>query len=210
MPAQPDAKLKKILEQVPPDYYQTLNWLQKIWHLGKLRAVLDLIPADAKTILDVGCGSGWFLNEVSKRFPKTQLTGVDLYPDAITYGKKRYRKLDLQQADAHKLPFKSGSFDVVICTEVIEHLYDISVAIAEMKRVVKPGSTIIIEVDSGNLPFRIVFGIWEKFKGKVWHNAHMGHFSIDHLEKTIKSTGLTIRKVTHFNQGMAVAYKLTA
>ncbi len=209
MATQVDAKLERVLKQVPVDYYQRQNWLQMLWHAGKIEAVSNLLPRNPETILDVGCNSGWFPHEISKARREAKITGVDLYGEAVEYGQKLYPGLSLKVADAHSLPFKDRAFDVVICTEVIEHLRDINQAIAEIKRVVKTRGTMIIEVDSGNWLFRLIFGVWEKFRGRVWHGVHVKDFSLPKLEASFKKLGLRVEQKQHFNLGMAVVYRLT-
>lgn len=71
--------LKEILEEVPPDYYQKgvkNNLLQRLWHTGKLKAVIKFIIREPKKILDVGCASGWFLNKVSENCKYAKCYGV--------------------------------------------------------------------------------------------------------------------------------------
>src|SRR3989344_3527667 len=103
-----DKSLEEIWHDVPPDYYQKgvkNNILQRQWHQGKLKATLSLAPSDPKKILDVGCASGWFLSEIARKYNNAECTGIDVYDDAIEYGKKKYKKLNLVRADGHKIPF---------------------------------------------------------------------------------------------------------
>src|SRR3989344_3149249 len=98
---------EKILSQVPPDYYQRGikdNFFQRIWHKGKLEAVSDLIEGEPESILDVGCASGWFLFELSKKYPNAKCTGIDKYKKGIEYGQKKYKKIKLIFGDAHEIP----------------------------------------------------------------------------------------------------------
>ena len=86
-------ELHAIWHQAPVDYYQKgikNNILQKLWHSGKLAAVTSLAKENPKKILDVGCASGWFLHQLSKKFSKAKCVGIDPYKEAILYGKKRY------------------------------------------------------------------------------------------------------------------------
>lgn len=67
----------------------------------------------------------------------------DLFPNRHTYDIDPDRKPDTV-GDAHALPFENGSFNFILCTEVLEHLHSPWVAIAEMKRVLRPGGTLIL------------------------------------------------------------------
>ena len=200
---------KHIIEQVPTDYYQKgveNNVLQRMWHTNKLRVVTSLIPISPKKILDVGCASGWFLSKLASVFPKAQCFGIDIYDKAIQHGHKLYPSITFQSADAHTIPFKDKSFDLVICTEVLEHVDDPKSVLLEIKRVLNKDSFAIIELDSGSPLFSTAWFIWKKFKGGVWTHAHLHSFTPKKLEKIILSSGFHIIKKKKFNIGMAIAF----
>ena len=198
-----------IIEQVPVDYYQKgieRNIFQRIWHVNKLNVVIRFISGKSKTILDVGCASGWFISRISNKFPKAKCYGIDIYDRGIKYAKKTYPKIEFMVADAHKIPYKKNTFDLVVCTEVLEHLDDPKSAILEIKRVLKKGGMSVIELDSGNILFSIAWYLWRKFGGKVWNDSHLHSFNIKKLEKMIKSCGFKILKKEKFNFGMAMVF----
>ena len=72
------------------------------------------IPDDVKNILDVGCWSGEFLNSLPDTYEKT---GVDIVKEALKNVKCKAISCSMEE-----LPFPSGSFDLVTCFEVLEHL----------------------------------------------------------------------------------------
>lgn len=96
-----------------------------------------------KKLLDVSCGTGNMLKEMSKT-TKADLYGVDLSENMIKQAKKKLKNVNLQTADVHSLPFEDSFFDYVVTTEAFHHYYDQSKAVAEMKRVVKPGGKVIV------------------------------------------------------------------
>lgn len=198
-----------IISQVPVDYYQKgveENFLQRFWHTHKLSAVLSFVYKNPKKILDTGCASGWFISRISNKFPDAECFGVDLYKDAIEYAKKRYKNISFTVADAHRLPYKNNSFDVVVSTEVIEHLNNPEIALGEIYRVLGKNGKCIIEVDSGSLLFTIVWFLWTKFTGQVWHEAHLHSFNPQKLEKLLKQVGFAVLHKKKFNFGMAMVF----
>lgn len=202
---------ERILNQVPPDYYQKgvkNNILQRLWHLGKLKTVLSLIETYPTSVLDVGCASGWFLSEIAKRYPKARYVGIDKYKKAINYGEKRYKPLKLLHSDAHRLPFRENSFDLVICTEVLEHVTNPRQVLREIKRVLKPAGVAIIEMDSGNLLFKFAWYWWTNIRKGVWKDAHLHLFTTHKLTKMLKSDGFVISKRRAFNYTMGIAFLL--
>lgn len=200
-----------IIEKVPVDYYQygiENNILQKIWHLRKLDNVNGFIEQSPQKTLDVGCASGWFIAKIKERFPDSKFYGVDIYNESIEYAKKLYSGIEFRSADAHFLPYDDNFFDLVICTEVIEHLDDPQKAIKEMKRVLKKSGKLIIEVDSGSLLFSFVWFFWTKLRGKVWNDSHLHSFNITKLEDFAEKNELKVLKKKKFNLGMAMIFLL--
>jgi ubiquinone/menaquinone biosynthesis C-methylase UbiE len=96
---------------------------------GCMRYALDNYDKSAKTILDVGCGRGFWADRV---YDETNLkvTGVDVLDNVPLKGK-------YVQGSMEKLPFKDGAFDIVFSSHTIEHMRDLPTAIAELKRVAK-------------------------------------------------------------------------
>ncbi len=206
--------LEEIWRQVPVDYYQKgveNNIFQKIWHFRKLKFVTDSIRhigSNPKVILDAGAASGWFLSEVARFFPKSECVGIDIYEDAIHYGKKKYNNLKLSRGDIHKIPFKVNTFDVVICCEVLEHVKDPKKALKEIKRVLKPGGIAVIEIDTGNILFKLVWFWWTTVRHGVWRDSHIHLFNTKILEDLFQESGFQIEKKNIFNLTMAVVYTL--
>jgi SAM-dependent methyltransferase len=141
---------------------------------------LDL-PAGA-WVLDAGCGSGRHLSEAF-RFKDVHVVGIDR---SKTDAGKAKRLLDcmiheaedgggiklVSVSDITKLPFKDGSFDVVICSEVLEHIPDHRKAISEIIRVCKPGKSLVVSVPR-YLPERICWALSHDY-----HNEEGGHIRI--------------------------------
>jgi ubiquinone/menaquinone biosynthesis C-methylase UbiE len=77
-----------------------------------------------------------------------RLTGIDLSPAMLGIARDRAsnlgRTVDLREADAHALPFPDASFDTVVCTFSLCAIPDEHLAVAEMKRVLKPGGTLLL------------------------------------------------------------------
>ena len=78
--------------------------------------------------LDLGCGSAPYKH---------------LFPNRVGFDNRSGESVDVV-GDAHKLPFKNDEFDVVLCSEVLEHLHSPEIALLEMKRVLKSGGILIL------------------------------------------------------------------
>ncbi len=210
-----DSKLKDlthIYAQVPPDYYEEgkkKNLFQKYWHSRKWANLNKLSEEEPKNILDVGCSSGHILVKFGHKFPKSKLTGVDISTHFINFAKKKYPKINFSLSDAHKLPFKENTFDMVICTETLEHVVDPQKVLREMRRVVSPSGYGLISMDTGSPLFNIVWKIWSGWgPGKVWRGSHIFEFDEKKLERMIKKSGLNITDKNKSVFGMSVTFKV--
>jgi SAM-dependent methyltransferase len=86
-----------------------------------------------KTVLDVGCGTGFLVQNLAQMKPGHDWTGVDFIVEDGT--RQRPAHIKFQQAQIEALPFADRAFDTVICTHVLEHILDLRGAIAELRRV---------------------------------------------------------------------------
>ena len=97
---------------------------------ASINHMLASIDPAAKTLLDVGCGRGYWLNRVADARPALALTGCDLKDEVATLKTAAYVR-----GSIYALPFPDNAFDVVTCHHTIEHLRELPGAIAELKRV---------------------------------------------------------------------------
>lgn len=116
-------------------------------------AMLELAgDVTGRRILDAGCGSGPLLAELRER--GAQVSGFDLSSGMVDLARRRLgADTDLRVADlAAPLPYADGAFDDVISSLVLHYLEDWGPALAELRRVVKPGGRLLVSVDH---PFAI-------------------------------------------------------
>ena len=101
--------------------------------------LLELADTAApRSVLEVGCGEGFVLQYLAKHRPNWRLAGCDLAGDAVAYaGRLCPESVSLCTADIYHLPLPSRSFDLVLCSEVLEHLEGVPAALAELQRVTR-------------------------------------------------------------------------
>ena len=118
--------------------HTTKNPISRLFLDNFLRTVIDTIkPLGVKSILDVGCGEGFTLSQLKKETSFQKLEGVDAVKESITVGKKLHPDLPLKLGDIYDLDYKDNSFDILLCTEVLEHLAKPADALKELIRVSK-------------------------------------------------------------------------
>jgi SAM-dependent methyltransferase len=109
----------------------------------------------SKSVLDVGCGKNpyFFQNQLRN------YVGIDIDASKLKEVSNNLPEAKLVLADGSSVPFKDGIFDLVICTEVLEHLENPKNMVAEMNRVLAMDGTVIISIPSLSLPQTIALWI---------------------------------------------------
>jgi len=163
-------------------------------------------------ILDIGCGSGRHTCAAS-RLEKVVVIGSDVSLKDVKEARNRLvyeESLGCQRggywatlvSDITGLPFPDDYFDMVICSEVLEHIPDQERAIKEMTRVLKPGGDLVVSVPR-YLPERICWAL-----SKSYHQATNGHIRIyrkKELLDLLESSGSTLW-ASHFAHGLHTPY----
>ena len=118
--------------------------------LVPLRRAVRQVPggAAAARLLDVGCGTGSFLREVKRNFPRLAVTGLDLSEPYLAVAGRRladWSRVALIPAPAEAMPFADGEFDIVSCIYLFHELPPVvrREVVREIHRVLKPGGALI-------------------------------------------------------------------
>jgi len=102
------------------------------------------LPDGRKHILDLGCGTGMFIEELSTR--AKFVVGVDTSLEMLKVAKGRARETVLVQADADALPFADRSFDAVVSVTLLQNMSDPAVTVREVARVLRPSGVAVLTV----------------------------------------------------------------
>jgi ubiquinone/menaquinone biosynthesis C-methylase UbiE len=111
---------------------------------AKYRTVMKNLPDGRKRILDLGCGTGMFMEELSTR--AKFVVGVDTSLEMLKVAKGRSKEVALVQADADSLPFADGSFDAVVSVTLLQNMPDPAATVREIARVLKLGGVAVLTV----------------------------------------------------------------
>lgn len=146
--------------------------------------------AKPEKILDVGCGEGFTLIKFGRSKIGKIYEGVDSSRDAIRIGKKLYPSLNIKSGDIYNLEYQDGAFDLLVCTEVLEHLKNPEKALSELKRVTK--KYIVFSVP--NEPFFILANLarGKYLRGLGNHPEHINHWSHNGFKKFLRKNGLKV------------------
>lgn len=121
----------KYQQRNPISRFLTQRFLRRIVDLTK-----DLCP-EGGSLLDVGCGEGINLYHISEATDNFQLTGLEISQESLDVAKTMVPMSHLEQGSIYDLPYEDNYFDLVLCTEVLEHLEEPEKGLKEVCRVAK-------------------------------------------------------------------------
>jgi ubiquinone/menaquinone biosynthesis C-methylase UbiE len=170
------------------------------WGLNELdgtaatKAIMEwLDPKAGERILDLGCGTGRFMEAIEKK--GAEAVGIELFQFPLEKARPRVKGL-LYQMSAEKLLLPDGFFDKILSVHVIEHLGNPEACFSEMHRVLKPKGRLILSFpNSDYLPFRL--GILKQSP------THLQRFTPE-----LRVPGFELRSCTVFRGGYNVVMLL--
>lgn len=111
------------------------QWHTHAFHERVVEWVQRAAPA---SILDAGCGEGFGTGFIAERMPTARIEGIDVSAGAIAYAEQHFgERVSYRVGSVYELPYEDDSFDLVLCSEVLEHLDRPEDAVREITRVAR-------------------------------------------------------------------------
>jgi SAM-dependent methyltransferase len=159
------------------------------WYRGRrriIRAELDRLslPAGSR-VLDAGCGSGRTMQELVEY---GAVSGLELNADAAALARDRGLG-EVMIGRLEELPWEDGTFDLVTCLDVIEHVPDDVAALTELLRVCRPGGWLLVTVPAYQ-------ALWSRHDVA---NHHYRRYSRPRLRGATAAAGWRVERISAFN-----------
>ena len=145
-------------------------------------------------MLDVGCGEGRHIFGVMQDYPNMKCVGLDMDEESLIKAEEGYEyfktisntETDFLKGSAYELPFEDNTFDLIVCSEVLEHLHEYNDAIKEIYRVLKPGGKFYASVPA-SWPEKICWRLSKDYQNQP--GGHLRIFNQGNLVSEIENLG---------------------
>lgn len=163
---------------------------------GERRDFIDrLSPSDDREILEIGCGDGATGAYAKLTGRCGRYVGLELSPDAAELARGRLDQVFVGDVEAMKFPFEIAAFDVLIASEVLEHLVDPWSTLRRLRRYMKPGARVF--ASSPNVAHRstlvmLLNGRWDLTDDGRMDRTHLRWFTPSSFADMFRQSGYEV------------------
>jgi SAM-dependent methyltransferase len=154
--------------------------------------------APTSTIVEVGCSTGYLLEDLCREFPKARVVGFDLIASGLHKAHRALPDCQVAQADACALPVADDSADAVMSVNLLEHVPDDTKALAEIRRILRPGATAVLVIPAGPS----LYDYYDRFL------HHERRYASRELADKARSVGLEVHADMHLGSVVYPAFWL--
>ena len=166
------------------------------WCKGRREAVTELVrqitPSRDIRMLEIGCSGGILLRDLAAAGYRN-LYGIDINGAAVATACAR-GLAGVRQMDATRLAFEDGSFDLVVASDVLEHIEDAISALKEWRRVLRRRAKLIVFVPAFQ-------ALWSSHDEA---NHHVRRYSGRQLRHALEEAGFTIERLSYWNMALTI------
>ncbi|CAG4905433.1 class I SAM-dependent methyltransferase [Paraburkholderia gardini] len=132
-------------------FLRTHTWEHHVLRvaINDLKRLIDTPLPAAPVIVDTGCGQGISFRLLAEAFKPARIAGVDFHEPSLALARNAARAcpphiaIDVMHGDCARLPMPDASADIVFCHQTFHHLVEQERALAEFRRVLKPGGVLL-------------------------------------------------------------------
>ena len=176
------------------------------------REMRRFVPADARRLLDVGCGAGAFAAGLKDERPGLEVWGVEMDPAAAARASDVLDRVLVGDAAAVLPGLAAGRFDCVVLNDVLEHVMGPEALLAALRPLLAPGGRVVASLPNvrhwtvvADLVFR---GRWEYTDEGILDRTHVRFFTRASLPGLFAAGGFALESVTGINRTGAAGFRL--
>jgi trans-aconitate methyltransferase len=175
-----------------PHYFKELAEREagNFWFRARNRIILWSLRKHSSNInsfLEIGCGTGFVLSGISRRFPKMRLFGSEYLEEGLVFARQRVPTAHFTQMDARCIPYES-ELDGIGAFDVLEHIKEDDIVLQQIYKALKPGGFVFITVPQ----HRWLWSAVDEYA------CHVRRYSADELHQKIRKASFEIIQSTSF------------
>jgi ubiquinone/menaquinone biosynthesis C-methylase UbiE len=144
-------------------------------------------------LLDVACGTGELERQLCERWPRLRVTGIDVSPNMLRHAAEKDTGAALLAAEAHRLPFCDGSFDVVVTANAFHYFRRPDFSLAEMRRVLRPGGRLILADWCDDYLSCKLCSLWLRWTDPAFHQTYTKRV----CRRMLEQSGFVVEAAIH-------------
>jgi 2-polyprenyl-3-methyl-5-hydroxy-6-metoxy-1,4-benzoquinol methylase len=159
--------------------------------------LLDAVGT-GRRVLDVGCSSGYLAGPLASR--GNTVIGLELDPEAAHAAEAFCEQVLVGDAETMELPFDPGSFDVVLCGDVVEHLRDPVGTLARLRPLLRPEGRLVLStpnVANWAIRLSLLAGRWRYTDRGILDRTHTHLFTRRTLAEAIEAAGYRVLRIDY-------------
>lgn len=160
------------------------------WFCTRNRIILWALSTYSPSLtsfLEIGCGTGFVLSGISKRFPGLRLVGCEYFEEGLRFARQRVPAAEFRQMDARCIPYTSD-LDAIGAFDVLEHIHEDVSVLQQIYKALKPGGCLFITVPQHRW-------MWSPVDE---YACHVRRYDADELHRKVRLAGFGILKSTSF------------
>jgi 2-polyprenyl-3-methyl-5-hydroxy-6-metoxy-1,4-benzoquinol methylase len=159
---------------------------------GGHHKLLDLLGRPGR-VLDVGCSSGYLARPLHAR--GVSVVGLELDERAARHARAFCEAVLVGDVETMELPFEPGSFDAVLCGDLIEHLRDPQAFLARVRPLLRPGGRLVLStpnVANWSIRLSLLFGRFRYTERGILDRSHTHLFTRKTLQECLEAAGYRV------------------
>ena len=173
-------------------YFKELAALESenFWFRSRNKIILwtlNKYSPNLRSFHEIGCGTGFVISAISKKFPEAKISGSEYFEDGLVYARQRLPMAEFTQMDARHIPFES-ELDGIGVFDVLEHIEEDEAVLQQIFKALKPGGFMFITVPQ----HRWLWSAVDEYA------CHVRRYSAKDLHNKVSVAGFEIIRSTSF------------
>ena len=182
-------------EKYKTDDYVGLNYDPLHYHQMILKKIKE--RSGTKSILDIGCSTGYLGQEI-KKCEDAKVVGIDISRKALHRASAVLDEVILGDIEKMNPTWPQNYFDIIICADILEHLFDPKAVLTKIRKYLKPDGLLLLSMPNvayWKLRLKLLMGQWEYQEKGIFEEGHIRFYTKKGSVSLIKRAGYSVKEI---------------